>query len=194
MKYRTKLIAGALALFATLVPAAAKADEVALAALKAGGHVMIVRHGLTTPGFGDPPGFRLYDCATQRNLVEEGREQARRLGKLLRERGIAIERVLSSQWCRAQETARLINAGEVRLLAVSDNLYGRPAQRDAQVRELRAAIGAWNDKGNLLIVTHGSVIFPLAGESPREAEGFVLKPAPGTAEGFAIVGKIGPSG
>jgi broad specificity phosphatase PhoE len=126
--------------------------------------------------------------------VEEGREQARRLGKLLRERAIAIERVLSSRWCRTQETARLIDAGEIGLLAVSDNLYGRPAQRDAQVRELRAAIGAWNGKGNLLIVTHGSVIFPLAGENPREAEGFVLKPTPATAEGFAIVGKIGPSG
>ncbi len=44
------------------------------------------------------------------------------------------------------------------------------------------------------VVTHGSVIFPLAGTNPREAEGFVLKPAPGTAEGFAIIGKIGPGG
>jgi phosphohistidine phosphatase SixA len=179
----------------TATPTASlRADEVALAALKAGGHVMIVRHGLTTPGFGDPLGFKLDDCATQRNLVEEGREQARRLGKLLRARGIAIERVLSSQWCRAQETARLIDAGPVETLAISNNLYSRPAQRDAQVRELRAAIAAWNGRGTLLLVTHGSVIFSLAGENPREAEGFVLKPMPGTAEGFAIVGKIGPSG
>ena len=194
MKRRAKLIACTLGLLTALVSTALKADEAALAALKAGGHVMIVRHGLTTPGFGDPLGFKLDDCATQRNLVEEGREQARRLGKLLRERGIEIERVLSSRWCRAQETAKLIDAGEVGLLAVSDNLYGRPAQRDAQVRELRTAIAAWNSKGTLLVVTHGSVIFPLIGTSPREAEGFVLKPMPGTAEGFAIAGKIGPEG
>jgi len=194
MKLRARLFAGALALLAALPSTAPKADEAALAALKAGGQVMIVRHGLTTPGSGDPKNFKLDDCATQRNLVEEGREQSRKLGRLLRERGIIVERVLSSRWCRAQETARLIDAGEVGLLAASDNLYGRPAQRDAQVRELRAAIGAWNGKGTLLVVTHGSVIFPLTGTSPREAEGFVLKPTPGTAEGFAIVGKIGPAG
>ncbi len=194
MRFRAKLFAGALGLLAAFVPAAPRADEAALTALKAGGHVMIVRHGLTTPGFGDPLGFKLDDCATQRNLIEEGREQARRLGKLLRERGIAIERVLSSQWCRARETAALIDAGPVETLATSNNLYGRPVLRETQMRELRAAITAWNGKGTLLIVSHGSVIFSLAGENPREAEGFVLKPMPGTPEGFAIVGKIGPSG
>jgi len=187
----TAILFGLLAAFA---PMMLRADEAALATLKAGGHVMIVRHGLTTPGFGDPLGFKLDDCATQRNLVEEGREQSRKLGRLLRERGIVIERVLSSQWCRAQETARLIDAGPVETLAISNNLYGRPAQREAQVRELRVAIGAWSGKGTLLVVTHGSVIFPLAGTNPREAEGFVLKPAPGTAEGFVIIGKIGPEG
>jgi len=187
----TAILFGLLAVFA---PMMLRADEAALATLKAGGHVMIVRHGLTTPGFGDPLGFKLDDCATQRNLVEEGREQSRKLGRLLRERGIVIERVLSSQWCRAQETARLIDAGPVETLAISNNLYGRPAQREAQVRELRVAIGAWSGKGTLLVVTHGSVIFPLAGTNPREAEGFVLKPAPGTAEGFVIIGKIGPEG
>lgn len=194
MRFRARIFAGALGLLASFVTSAARADEAALTALKAGGHVMIVRHGLTTPGFGDPLGFKLDDCTTQRNMIEEGREQSRKLGRLLRERGIAIERVLSSRWCRAQETARLIDAGEVGLFAPSDNLYGRPAQRDAQLRELRAAIAAWNGKGNLLVVSHGSVIFPLTGTSPREAEGFVLKPAPQTPEGFSIVGPIGPSG
>jgi hypothetical protein len=126
MRFRAKLVAATLALLAALVPAAPKADEAALAALKAGGHVMIVRHGLTTPGFGDPLGFKLDDCATQRNLVEEGREQSRRLGKLLRERGIAIERVLSSRWCRAQETAGLIDAGEVGLLSTNPTAARQP--------------------------------------------------------------------
>jgi phosphohistidine phosphatase SixA len=183
-----------LVLFAAALPAALRADEAALAALKAGGHVMIVRHGLTTPGFGDPPNFRLDDCATQRNLVEKGREQARVLGRLLREQGIKVDQVLSSQWCRARETAELIDAGKVEPLAVSNNLYGRPALRDAQIRALRAAVSYWKGPGTLLVVSHGSVIFPLAGSSPSEAEGFVLKPAPGTAEGFVVVGKIGPQG
>ena len=194
MRFHAKLIVGALALLATLVPATPKADEATLAALKAGGHVMIVRHGLTTPGFGDPLGFKLADCPTQRNLIEEGREQSRRLGKLLRGRGIEIERVLSSEWCRCKETATLIDAGKVETLPALNNLVGRREFLEPQTRELRAAIAAWRGKGTLLLVTHGSVVFPLTGNNPREAEGFVLKPAPGTAEGFAIVGKIGPEG
>jgi len=191
MKYLTAIL---FALLTALAPLASRADEAGLAALKAGGHVMIVRHGLTTPGFGDPPNFRLDDCATQRNLIEKGREQARTLGRLLREQGIKIDRVLSSQWCRARETAELIDAGKVEPLAVSNNLYGRPALRDAQIRALRAAVGNWKGPGTLLVVSHGSVIFPLAGSSPSEAEGFVLKPAPGTEAGFVVVGRIGPSG
>ncbi len=194
MRFRAGLIAGALGLLAALVPVAPKADEAALAALKAGGHVMIVRHGLTTPGFGDPLGFKLDDCATQRNLVEEGREQSRRLGKLLRERGVEIERVFSSEWCRCKETAALIDLGKVETLPALNNLVGRREFLEPQTRELRAAIATWRGKGTLLLVTHGSVVFPLTGTSPREAEGFVLKPALGTAEGFAIVGKIGPEG
>lgn len=194
MKFRARLIASVLGLLAALVPATPKADEAALTALKAGGHVMIVRHGLTTSGTGDPLNFKLADCATQRNLVEEGREQSRRLGKLLREKGIEIERVLSSEWCRCKETATLIDAGKVETLPALNNLVGRREFLESQTRELRAVVAAWRGKGTLLLVTHGSVVFPLAGTSPREAEGLVLKPAPGTAAGFTIVGKISPEG
>jgi broad specificity phosphatase PhoE len=168
----------------------ARADEAGIAALKAGGHVAIVRHGLTTPEFGDPPGFRLDDCATQRNLVDEGREQARKLGRFLRERGIVIERVLSSPWCRARETAILLELGEVSDYRPVDNLYGRSEAREAQTASLRAAIAGWTGKGNLMIVSHGSVISALTAINPREAEGVVLAPAPGTAEGFRLVGRI----
>ncbi len=172
----------------------ARADEAGLKALTAGGHVAIVRHGLTTPGIGDPQGFRLEDCATQRNLVEEGRAQARDLGLLLRKRGVKIGRVLSSEWCRCLETAALIDVGEAGTLSALNNLFGRSERSEAQVRELRAVIAAWKGSGTLLLVSHGSTIFALSGVSPREAEGVVLAPAPETAEGFRMVGKIGPSG
>jgi broad specificity phosphatase PhoE len=172
----------------------AQADEAGLKALAAGGHVAIVRHGLTTPGVGDPQGFRLEDCATQRNLVEEGREQARALGRLLRKHGVKIERVLSSEWCRCLETAALMRLGEAGTLPALNNLLGRPELRDTQVRELRAVIAAWKGSGTLLLVSHGATIAALMGINPREAEGVVLAPAPETAEGFRLVGKIGPSG
>jgi phosphohistidine phosphatase SixA len=63
-----------------------------------------MRHAVTTPGVGDPAGFRLDDCSTQRNLTDAGREDARRVGGTFRTRGIPVGRVLSSPWCRCLET------------------------------------------------------------------------------------------
>src|SRR5262249_29628370 len=72
----------ALTLVLLVAPATAAADtEEAWAALAAGGHVALIRHANAPPGYGgDPPGFRLDDCKTQRNLDELGRQQARALG------------------------------------------------------------------------------------------------------------------
>ena len=71
----------------------------ALRRLTEGGHVLMIRHALA-PGTGDPPEFRLGDCATQRNLDERGRTQARAIGDWLRARGVTAAEVYSSQWCR----------------------------------------------------------------------------------------------
>ena len=58
----------------------AYADEAAAwAALREGGHIILMRHA-TAPGVGDPPNFRLGDCATQRLLSEAGRRQAKAIG------------------------------------------------------------------------------------------------------------------
>ena len=89
-------------------PGAAAAREELWALLEAGGHVALLRHAITTAGVGDPPGMRLDDCRTQRNLTEEGRRHARQVGEAFRARGVAVEQVLSSPWCRCIETARLV--------------------------------------------------------------------------------------
>jgi phosphohistidine phosphatase SixA len=172
----------------------AHADEAGLKALAAGGHVAIVRHGLTTPGAGDPAGFRIEDCATQRNLIDEGREESRRLGRLLRERGVKVERVLSSEWCRCRETAKLMDVGEVGIAKALNNLFGRPQNREVQVRELRAIIADWKGSGTLVLVTHGSTIAALARVNPGTAQGLVLAPAPELPAGFKLMGRIGPDG
>jgi phosphohistidine phosphatase SixA len=174
--------------------AAARADEAGMAALKAGAHVAMVRHGLTTPGAGDPLGFKLEDCATQRNLIDQGREESRKLGRLLRDRGIAVERVLSSEWCRCVETAELIAVGKVEKASPLNNLFGRPQNRAKQVEEMRELIAKWNGPGTLLLVTHGANVGALMGINPETAAGVVLEPAPGTAEGFRVVGRIAPEG
>jgi phosphohistidine phosphatase SixA len=172
----------------------AHADEAGLKALASGGHIVMVRHGLTTPGTGDPLGFKLEDCKTQRNLIDEGRAESRKLGELLRSRKIAIDQVLSSEWCRCIETAKLIGVGGVETYSPLNNLFGRPQNRDAQEKELRERIGAWKGPGNLLLVTHGANMGALMQINPETAAGVVLAPAPGTDAGFKVVGRISPEG
>jgi phosphohistidine phosphatase SixA len=82
----------------------ALADEAAWAALARPGTFAVLRHALA-PGTGDPADFALGDCRTQRNLSDAGRAQARRIGAAFAARGIAVDRILTSQWCRGRETA-----------------------------------------------------------------------------------------
>jgi len=82
-----------------------------------GGAALIVRHAQTEAGIGDPPGYRLDDCSTQRNLSEAGRAQARRAGERLAAAGVRIDELRSSRWCRCIDTARLLLPGrEVQVL------------------------------------------------------------------------------
>ena len=67
------------------------------------GAAILMRHALA-PGTGDPADFALDDCSTQRNLSDEGRAQARMIGEAFASRGIRIDEVLTSQWCRCRET------------------------------------------------------------------------------------------
>jgi hypothetical protein len=103
MGRRSLLLAGSA--LALPVSALAQESDALAARLHGGGLVLLIRHAQTTPGVGDPPGFRLDDCSTQRNLSEAGRDQARAWGEWLRRNDIATTRVLSSRWCRCRETA-----------------------------------------------------------------------------------------
>ena len=55
------------------VRAQAAGEEALWARLRAGGAALLMRHAQTEPGTGDPPGFRLDECGTQRNLDARGR-------------------------------------------------------------------------------------------------------------------------
>src|SRR5262245_55540597 len=89
-----------------LAPTRVAADETLWDLLRAGGRIVLMRHARTTPGVGDPPGFHLGDCPTQRNLTDAGRDEARRVGAAFRSRGIPGGRVLASQRSRGFEAAR----------------------------------------------------------------------------------------
>jgi phosphohistidine phosphatase SixA len=171
-----------------------RADEAGFAAVAAGGHVVLLRHGKTPGGAGDPPGFRIDDCTTQRNLTDEGREQVRVHARLLRAHNAKIDKVLSSAWYRCRETAALLDAGEVGHLAALDNLFGRWEAREGKTRALRELVRGWKGPGTLALVTHGANVLPLVHIQPSEAEGIVVKPIPESAEGFEVVGRISPTG
>lgn len=172
------------------MPSAAAADDALWALLRGGGQIVIMRHTITTPGAGDPPGFRLDDCATQRNLTETGRQDARRIGAAFTARGIPVGRVLSSEWCRCLETARLA-FGRAEPWPPLNNLFGNRAGEAAAVRAIREIASRRPEGGgNLILVTHGSVVLPATGVHPAPGEFVVLTPA--GEQGFRRAGRLGP--
>jgi len=160
-------------------PAAVQADAWAL--MKEPGTVVFMRHSDApgSGGVGDPPGFRLEDCATQRNLSEEGRAHARRTGEAFRRHGIVFDRVLTSPWCRCRETARLAMGRDAEVLEPLSNLVGRSEHRDRQVAALKAYLAALDGRTRVLFVTHGVVVNALAGVSLASGEMAIVRPGPG---------------
>ncbi len=170
------------------IPARAAADEALWQLLRGGGQVIFMRHAITTPGVGDPAGFRLDDCSTQRNLTDAGRQDARRVGGAFRTRGIPVGRVLSSPWCRCMETSRLA-FGTAEPWAPLSNLFDNRAHEAEQMRALREIAGRRPTGGNVVLVTHGSVVQPLTGIQPAPAELVILTPDDGR---FKIAGRLTP--
>jgi phosphohistidine phosphatase SixA len=169
-----------------LGPSAASASpDAAWTALREGGAVALIRHA-RAPGTGDPPGFRLGDCATQRNLSDEGRRQAVELGRLFADRGVPVGRVLTSGWCRADETARLAFGAADRWPAL-DSFFADRAEAEPRTSALREAVAAWAGPGTLILVTHQVNITALTGIVPREGEVVVLAVRDG---GFTVVGRV----
>lgn len=185
-------MARALKLFLVLLLAAplpAFADEALWTLLRGGGQVLFIRHATTTPGVGDPEGFRLEDCATQRNLSDAGRAEARRLGERLRARKVPIDAVVSSPWCRCIDTAQLAFGRMDEKWSALSNLFGRSPNAEAQVKAMRPRIAKWRGKGNLVLVSHGSTALALTGVSPLQGEVIVLTPR---GDGFVVAGRIAP--
>lgn len=166
--------------------ARASGEDAAWRALAAGDAVAVMRHALA-PGTGDPAGFRLGDCSTQRNLDGRGRAQARAIGAALRSRGIEIDQVLTSQWCRARETAELLGFGEATELPALNSFFASRSRADRQTRELRATIGKFAEGATAILVTHQVNITALTGVYPSSGEIVVGRL---TRDGFDVVGRI----
>lgn len=148
---------------------AAEQDQASLVrAIKTPGAVVMIRHAQTEPGLGDPENFRLSDCSTQRNLSQDGRQQSVRLGQWFFRQGLQPQRVLSSQWCRCLETARLAFSSQaaVQPFPALNSFFQGHGDRQAQLREARAHAAArlqQAERGFEVWVTHQVTISALTG-------------------------------
>ncbi|HZP98025.1 MAG TPA: histidine phosphatase family protein [Reyranella sp.] len=199
----------AVALVSTTAFAAGDAE--AWAALQKGGHVIIMRHA-AAPGpeqgrEGDPPGFQLGDCGTQRNLSSTGRDQATEIGDDLRAHHVVITKIMTSPWCRAIDTASLMSFDAPRDTTMLLRNYGEHEGGAGRINrnqgggkmlahEAHSLIREWTGPGNLLLVSHGrTVVDILWGDrrmSPEQGVLYVLEPTPDAREPFHIVGSIVP--
>lgn len=184
------LFAATLILSALSVPRTAVADDTALwAALRDGRAIAVMRHALA-PGTGDPANFALNDCGTQRNLDDRGRAQARAIGQQFAANGIPAAEVLTSQWCRCRDTARLLGLGEPSDRPELNSFFRNMAQRDAQTRELKAWLQANPAQGARILVTHQVNVSALTGRFTRSGEIIVTEV---TADGAVnVLGSLRP--
>ena len=182
-----RAVLGALALLAGATTGPASASDAttaaALDAVAAGRAVIVMRHALA-PGTGDPADFRRGDCATQRNLSDEGREQARAIGARLRgELGTDAADVYSSAWCRCLETGRLLGLGDVTPLPALDSFFRERDARGTRTDAVRRWIGERLDAAGegvrpAVLVTHQVNVTALTGTYPSSGEMVVFGPPP----------------
>lgn len=178
------IVAGALA-------GAAQADtSAAWAAMSQPGHVILMRHA-NAPGTGDPANLTLGDCATQRNLDAAGRRQARRIGALLRDRGITDRPVYTSRWCRCRETAELLGVGPVEPLDGLNSFFGDAYTEDEVMPRLHAFLRARRLDPPPILVTHQVNISAFAHVYPREGEMIVVAVSD-DGRAARVIGRIRP--
>ena len=160
--------------FLPVIASAQATQNIAWAQLRQGVAVALIRHAIA-PGLGDPPGFRIGDCTTQRNLSQEGRDQARRIGEFFREKGVKETSVYASQWCRCLETARLLALGPVKEMPALNSFFEDRSTEESQTKQLRKFIMSLSAGKPVIMVTHQVNITALTGIVPSSGEIIILQ-------------------
>ena len=191
---RRAFVVGLWAVLLSVAPSCATAasllsEEAASALLKRGGVTLLLRHGQTEPGLGDPPGFRLDDCSTQRNLSSAGRDVLRDMAARNAQRGIVFDRVYTSVWCRCRDTAKLL-ATDARTVsdwsALNSQFAGNPVAADSNTLVV-ARVRAVPSSERWLMVTHQVNITALTGVVPSMGEGVLVARS---ASGLRVLGVV----
>ena len=121
--------------------------------LQSGDHFVLIRHALA-PGYSDPGNFDVEDCNTQRNLSDEGRQQAKNIGRLFHSNKIDTAILHSSQWCRCLETSRLLNLGKVAELPALNSFFENPDRVLIQTKALLKWVRSAPLKKPTVLVSH----------------------------------------
>ena len=136
-----------------------------------GDNVILIRHALA-PGGGDPDGFNINDCKTQRNLNEVGVNQSKKIGKIFRDNKIPIDIILSSEWCRCKDTA-FHAFGRFKKFSALNSTFSNPYIKNEtrQIKEIKKYLKNWDGKGkNLILITHYSIITAITDAAPGSGE------------------------
>jgi len=157
--------------------------------LKTGGVALLLRHGQTESGVGDPPGFTLGDCKSQRNLSGDGRAQVRAMADRAKKDGIRFARVYTSQWCRCRDTAQLLaesNDLPRDWPVLNSQFAGNPTTTDAN-QQIVALLRTSPANESWLLVTHQVNISSITGISPTSGEGVLVRV---TSSGLSVLGRV----
>ena len=161
------------------------ASEQAWKIAQEGDKIILIRHSLA-PGGGDPAGFKVDDCKTQRNLNRTGINQSKKIGKLFKKNKVPVDKVLSSQWCRCKDTAKYAFGDFKEFTALNSTFQSPYDQNEAkQLKDLYAFVKDWDSNGkNLVLVTHYSIITAVTNAVPSSGELVI------TDKNFEVLGTI----
>ena len=146
------------------------ASENIVEILKKDNNIIFIRHAIA-PGNGDPSNFDILECSTQRNLSKNGELQSLKIGNFFKKNDIKITEVLSSEWCRCKDTAKIaFGKYETKnfLNSFYDNRFSE--NKDKQILEFQKFIRNWNKTGNLVFVTHYVVISEILNKATSSGE------------------------
>lgn len=154
-----------------------------------GNNLIFVRHTRTTPGSGDPAGYRLDDCSTQRQLSDQGRIEARRIGEHFQRSGIQLDRILSSAWCRCTETADLA-FGRHEVWEPINSIFFNRDRGPAQTRAILAAAAKQPAGENWILSTHRSNILLATGQNTAMGDVLLTRYDPKQPDQLRVLAKL----
>ena len=182
---KTNIISLIISLSLSLFTFQLNAEEQTWNLAKEGNKIILIRHSLA-PGGGDPAGFEIDNCKTQRNLSKKGINQSKKIGKLFKKNKVPIDQVLSSQWCRCKDTAKYAFSDYKEFTALNSTFQSPYNKNEGkQLKELYNFVKKWDGKGkNLVLVTHYSIITAVTNAVPSSGEIVI------TNKNFEVLGTI----